>query len=1270
MLELLEKGQYKYFGANNGKAYGYKNAAGDEIVIDPDTKKSTVKDSKTPGYSEPYDTLEEVIQYLQEKFGSLPTTNIHFEKALHNAGFGAGHSLPDKTVQFLNNKTGEAVYYSPDGSVKYVQPNGNDTTKTTNFKNPYDATSFFNGVAFGTPSSDIMTKDEEDAIAQIVSSVSGLKFKKGYLTEAKKKPQIQYVSISDAKGKPLFAVTKRRGKYRIYKVIDNTWDLAYEDEQFGGIKVYLQSVLQSHVVNTDSRKLTEEEMDWVEAYVKTRLPSDDVKVIKQTDNSVAVMNEGGDIFRVMKDKSGGYVVRYSVNEYLPGYGWKFSLDNYKTFPELAAGVESKFETYTQTVNAKADPSTTGIVLLDIKLKEYGFKFAGPTTDGGNGTKNDGNVYDDAKKNRVIYYFDGKSNTYVNDSLSSKFGAHIQLDDVHSLIETLDSLFGKVNPNTPKRKSMSIWAGYHHQLDVAGFVEKPDANGNVGYIHGTYFSFMVFEKKDGVAVRWSTEKGMKEFTMPADKLSEFLMVLEKVSPGMDGDSVDNLFSRQTKSREDKAFDDLLNEAADLNGVGGYLEMGAEFEASIGNKGFLWSSDYTCYINDEIQQALVIRIVTNQVGNQMYQYILFYLDANTIMQQATINANGIFYSIGKDGTYNKQKRSQKSKAIVEPSGETYKTHDNAANASLVTLNEHDTKLMEYCGFKYTPSENKYYKNPQGSRISFYDTGKAEFYDAESGDAIPFDNIPHALKFAVAKYIGQTDPNPVGYGSSLESKLAPLGFVKQSPVTLSGWFGVLVSEVYYNKDTDQVIQIRKGGDSSLYGHTEDKTAWKPILNDRPIGEILAYLIQNQSKSSKDDSRGPLTEYGPQLKKKGFRWNPDLASYVKKSKGGEQEKVVVTEEGLEYYYVNPNGETKVFQSTSTSAVINMITANTFNKNVARLHGLGYVPTDKPIGPGNKKVKTNADFYKASTKEIVEYFVNGSAKYGAFDKTTGNYIPYMTFDTLEDAVDYLSPSGSLTHEGTPVMASPNIDDNLQFTFGFKWKGGNYHKGNQKINFDKGGLINYHYVGNMGEMVTYSSNWKTADGIENFINRLELNNTGNPPFKYSEMGKTPVRVKAVIPVDHNLQAKYGYKWDDSSKQYVKKTDALNSIIFTSNGAIYYYPTGGSGQNHKFEDVVQLFNILDKEQGTQIEPGVVEAIANRLKEHGFEKTFGDALHDKFKHKSNGQWIVFNKQDGKSALYNDDNLIIWNYDTPEKLMKEFPKKSVNEINYKSMMKIMLQ
>jgi hypothetical protein len=76
--ELLYKGNFKYDGAVHGQSstgYSYINPSKDEIVLFPGGK-SEVRDSSSPTIVTPYENAGQLVEYLQEKFGSNPMPTV------------------------------------------------------------------------------------------------------------------------------------------------------------------------------------------------------------------------------------------------------------------------------------------------------------------------------------------------------------------------------------------------------------------------------------------------------------------------------------------------------------------------------------------------------------------------------------------------------------------------------------------------------------------------------------------------------------------------------------------------------------------------------------------------------------------------------------------------------------------------------------------------------------------------------------------------------------------------------------------------------------------------------------------------------------------------------------------------------------------------------------------------------------------------------------------------------------------------------------------
>lgn len=777
LLELLNKGEYKYVGPSKSagidSGYTYLNAMGDEVILYIDLS-SKVKDSKSPGYQEPYETVAELITYLQEKFGSVPAAtpaqsqNPHqimadLDSIMSAGGFyepnsknikvhdkiGAIKALREYGSNQLHKKTGLAnskwAIENFPLFMSYVERNGFPPMEANEDDTASIVTNWSNGIKNPsglTPSgsSNIMSQAEENELQNIADEL-GLKFKKGYLTESSSgKPQVQYVSFLDQSGKPLFAATKKNGKYVVYQVSRKQWFKVYEDESFLNLKVHLYDILKDQIKTS----------------------------------------------------------------------------------------------------------------------------------------------------------------------ASKVGSHVP-------------------SNGPVGPPQLLPDSYHYVLATAGFVQGTDNKGQVSYNHNHDFLFRIW----GTAIQWSTEKGMKEYTFQ-NGMDEFLKVLNSVYPNMNGDKVDELFTKQTLSKEDQTLETLIEKASRLNGVGGYMVMGAEFEHNMDVLGFEWLDASGLYYNEDIKQLLVLKTDDDDT----LEYNVFYINSKGKGMHYVTDGKSIFQVIGPDGSLeNFKKADSKRPSMLDPSGALYKTHSNAANQKLVELNSHDAKLMELCGFKFTPSENKYYKNSAGDIFQFLDTGKTEFYDAANSESVEFDTVPKALTFAVSKYISQTNPtvhHPVGQWQ----KLPP--------------------------------------------HKE-----------------------------------------AELAKRGFIWVDHMKTYVKNlGNPDEQEKVIVTPNTIQYYYEDENETTKVFESENLNAILNKIFAVTFNKSIHTLTKMGYVQvSNPPMAPLPPNMGISNEFYKDKTKEILQIFSNGTARYGAFSGK--DYVPYVSFDSLEEAVKYL---GSY-YESNPDK--PPINENL-----------------------------------------------------------------------------------------------------------------------------------------------------------------------------------------------------------------------------------------------------
>lgn len=93
LLELLERGRFKYSGpvmASVGKAYGYENGAGDEVVLFS-YPYAEVRNSNNPNHIEVYNSIQDLLLYMNSKFGpsvTNPLTNkIEFKNLVGQSKF-------------------------------------------------------------------------------------------------------------------------------------------------------------------------------------------------------------------------------------------------------------------------------------------------------------------------------------------------------------------------------------------------------------------------------------------------------------------------------------------------------------------------------------------------------------------------------------------------------------------------------------------------------------------------------------------------------------------------------------------------------------------------------------------------------------------------------------------------------------------------------------------------------------------------------------------------------------------------------------------------------------------------------------------------------------------------------------------------------------------------------------------------------------------------------------------------------------------------------
>lgn len=443
---------------------------------------------------------------------------------------------------------------------------------------------------------------------------------------------------------------------------------------------------------------------------------------------------------------------------------------------------------------------------------------------------------------------------------------------------------------------------------SGFNSELNSKG-VRYDHPCGHWFQIFQ--DGIY--WSNEQlGAEEIKMQGENLKEYLRkVLSQISPQMNSEEVYNIFFNESIEIDDKLFNEMLDEASELNG---HSEHDSEFVEKIKSIGFIWYPESNCYTNEEIYQIVVIL-----PGGVDSKYRIFFINSSGEKDIFNCNTEKLLFELiglnGKLNFYDHSKESQQSEQDeIKSSGESYKTHDDEANASLIQLNAHDQNLLFKCGFEWVPQENHYYKNKStGDIIKFSNTGKGEFLEFEGKDfAIDieeFDNIPHALKFIVIKYLPGGKKSEISKKEKEKIELSDHDYntIKQDGVQkvvpLHPVDVVALEKIGFKYSDAYGCPVYIHGDDEFFTAYNDNTAYYsgPLAKSGHVSfngvkEGLLMLINNYSEKLsepvypqfKDTKLGiPTPEIMDKMKTLGFEWDEDNGYFSKFVPDIEEQKV-----------------------------------------------------------------------------------------------------------------------------------------------------------------------------------------------------------------------------------------------------------------------------------------------------------------------------------------------------------------------------------------------
>jgi len=370
--------------------------------------------------------------------------------------------------------------------------------------------------------------------------------------------------------------------------------------------------------------------------------------------------------------------------------------------------------------------------------------------------------------------------------------------------------------------------------AAGFSQVGNEQEGVVYTHENgEFSFTWTP----TSITWfAGEVGIKEVTplAPATTTEFIASALENCGPEMNVAELDKVFCSAAQSRKEKIFDRMLKIARKHNGAN--ME-GTRLHKALTDKWFIWNDFDHVYMNERLSQVVVVTLSKNVAYNE---YHLYWIKVDGSIAHATPGETLLMAFIGPNGSLKQYHQTFKSakNLTLTPSGHLYKVHSNEANADRIKVNEHDTELLEKCGFVWNSSFFAY-TNLDEDSFSFTNTDKAQYWNAAEFMGYGFDEISQALTFAIQKYITMA----VGTGvhpTQAHSKMITTPITAPNKMASEESWGPFSDEAYdkdYPEDEDDVDMID--------------------LNDQDTGE---------------------------LKKLGFEHDPKNHSYVKHIQKGEK--------------------------------------------------------------------------------------------------------------------------------------------------------------------------------------------------------------------------------------------------------------------------------------------------------------------------------------------------------------------------------------------------
>jgi len=436
------------------------------------------------------------------------------------------------------------------------------------------------------------------------------------------------------------------------------------------------------------------------------------------------------------------------------------------FKDLISLVKFLKEEYLQkksnvkTASATKLPSVPGLTAEQLDLLEKAaFKYGGPVNNGGQlfttytgghifttytgghivvYPKGDVKVFDFVKNDWDLYAGESFTNylkqKYGNSSSNYKPHSHpnIMSKEEEEEIIKLASKFGLKGVRKYEEPIQEV----KQQMQ---YVELADDHGPVYAINkegGAYKIWKINPNEPTNSGEWKLITGKSVFI-------QILFSLSYLLENYTGTSSSSSKEPFTLSSKDEGYAKLWEIGKAMDGI--HINDGM-FESTMQSLGFYFDYVDEMYINYNAKQIVV---VTKDVS-QKYKYTVLYLDNNNNPEYKEVNNENLFKEIGNSGNI-ASVNSSSNNIDLNPSGVNYKQTNDESNSKLIRLNSHDENIMNSCGFKFVPEENRYYKNSKGDIFKFYSTGMAEF-NFVNGKFGSIGNIPDALKFAVNIFLSK--------------------------------------------------------------------------------------------------------------------------------------------------------------------------------------------------------------------------------------------------------------------------------------------------------------------------------------------------------------------------------------------------------------------------------------------------------------------------------------------------------------------------------------